>query len=141
MGRRHSFRNTDAIRLAHSAAETIPRHHSSTLGEGNSGQQDLFCFHYRRVGPWRSGDDHRDLNITSYHWGAIIVGPGYADPIQFKAGNPYGASFMSNNGALKPDEIALAAARFQGRRVAELAAQFTAGREMPSNTNLQTEPI
>lgn len=69
-----------------------------------------------------------NLNTTFYHWGAIIVGPGYADPIQFKAGNPYGASFTSNNGALKPDETALAAARFQGKRVAELAAQFVAGR-------------
>jgi NAD(P)H dehydrogenase (quinone) len=31
-----------------------------------------------------------NVNTTFYHWGAIIVGPGYADPIQFKAGNPYG---------------------------------------------------
>ncbi len=69
------------------------------------------------------------LNMTFYHWGAIIVGPGYADPIQFKAGNPYGASFTSNNGTLKPDETALAAARFQGRRVTELAGQFVAGRK------------
>jgi NAD(P)H dehydrogenase (quinone) len=69
-----------------------------------------------------------NLNTTFYHWGAIIVGPGYADPIQFQAGNPYGTSFTSNNGVLKPDEVALAAARFQGRRVAEVAAQFAAGR-------------
>jgi NAD(P)H dehydrogenase (quinone) len=68
-----------------------------------------------------------NVNTTFYHWGAIIVGPGYADPVQFKAGNPYGASFTSNNGALKPDETALASARFQGRRVAELAAHFIAG--------------
>jgi NAD(P)H dehydrogenase (quinone) len=32
-----------------------------------------------------------NLNTTFYRWGAIIVGPGYADPIQFKAGNPHGA--------------------------------------------------
>jgi NAD(P)H dehydrogenase (quinone) len=69
------------------------------------------------------------LNMTFYHWGAIIVGPGYAGPIQFKAGNPYGASFTSNNGTLKPDETALASARFQGRRVTELAGQFVAGRK------------
>ncbi|HZT58715.1 MAG TPA: NAD(P)H:quinone oxidoreductase [Pyrinomonadaceae bacterium] len=69
------------------------------------------------------------LNNTFYHWGAIIVGPGYADPIQFQSGNPYGVSFKSDNGALKPDEVATSAARFQGRRVAELAAQFIAGRE------------
>jgi NAD(P)H dehydrogenase (quinone) len=70
-----------------------------------------------------------NLNTTFYHWGAIIISPGYADPIQFQAGNPYGASFTSNNGGLRPDETALAAARFQGRRVAELAAQFVAGRK------------
>ena len=70
-----------------------------------------------------------NLNTTFYHWGAIIVGPGYADPVQFQSGNPYGVSFVSNNGALKPDEVALAAARFQGRRVAEIAAQLLAGRQ------------
>ena len=69
------------------------------------------------------------LNNTFYHWGALIVGPGYADPIQFQSGNPYGVSFQSNNGALAPDEVALNAARFQGRRVAELTAQFVAGRK------------
>lgn len=67
------------------------------------------------------------LNTTFYHWGAIIVGPGYVDPIQFQSGNPYGVSFTSNNGQLKPDETALAAARFQGKRVAEVTAQFLAG--------------
>jgi len=67
-------------------------------------------------------------NTTFYYWGAHIVGPGYADPIQFPSGNPYGTSLTSNNGALKPDEVALAAARFQGKRVAEVAAQLLAGR-------------
>jgi NAD(P)H dehydrogenase (quinone) len=69
------------------------------------------------------------LNTTFYHWGAVIVGPGYVDPIQFQSGNPYGVSFTSNNGQLKPDETAQSAARFQGRRVAEVAAQFLAGRK------------
>lgn len=69
------------------------------------------------------------LNNTFYHWGAIIVGPGYLDPIQFKSGNPYGVSFTSNNGELSPDETALAAARFQGRRVVEVATRLLAGRK------------
>ena len=68
------------------------------------------------------------LNNTFYHWGAIIVAPGYIEASQFQAGNPYGTSFVSNNGELRPDEVALTAARLQGRRVAELAAQFLAGR-------------
>lgn len=69
------------------------------------------------------------LNNTFYHWGAIIVPPGFLDPIQFQAGNPYGVSFASNNGQIKPDEIALGSARFQGRRVAEITAQFLKGRQ------------
>jgi NAD(P)H dehydrogenase (quinone) len=67
------------------------------------------------------------LNNTFYHWGAIIVAPGYIDPIQFQAGNPYGVSFTSNNGQLKPDDVAMAAAKFQGRRVVAVTAQFLAG--------------
>lgn len=69
-----------------------------------------------------------NLNTTFYHWGAIIVSPGYLDPVQFQMGNPYGVSFTSNNGELKPDETAINAAKFQGRRVTEIAAQFLKGR-------------
>lgn len=64
------------------------------------------------------------LNNTFYHWGSIIVGPGYADPIQFQSGNPYGTSFTSNNGELDPDEVALNAAKFQAKRVVEVAEKF-----------------
>ncbi len=67
------------------------------------------------------------LNNTFYHWGSIIVAPGYADPIQFQMGNPYGTSFVSNNGELDPDETTLAAARFQARRVVEIAARLKGG--------------
>lgn len=69
------------------------------------------------------------LNTIFYHWGALIVSPGYVDPIQFQSGNPYGVSFVSNNGELAPDETALKAARFQGKRVAEITAQFLKGKE------------
>ncbi len=64
------------------------------------------------------------LNNTFYSWGSIIVAPGYADPIQFQSGNPYGTSHISQNGAVPPDEVALNAARFQGKRVAEVTAMF-----------------
>lgn len=63
-----------------------------------------------------------------HHWSAITVSPGYADPIQFAAGNPYGTSFVSQNGTVKPDQTALDGARFQGRRVAEVAGYLVAGR-------------
>ncbi len=75
------------------------------------------------------------IHNAFYHWSAITVAPGYADPVQFQAGNPYGASFQSNNGTVKPDETAKAAARFQGRRVAEIAAQFLAGKPGPAPIN------
>ena len=66
------------------------------------------------------------LNNTFYHWGAIIVGPGYADPIQFQSGNPYGASHVSGNGA--PDDVALDAAQHQARRAVDIAAALKHGR-------------
>ena len=68
------------------------------------------------------------LYNTFYHWSSITVAPGYADPIQFAAGNPYGTSFTSQNGTVKPDETAINGARFQARRVIGVATQFLAGR-------------
>jgi NAD(P)H dehydrogenase (quinone) len=70
------------------------------------------------------------LNNTFYHWGSIIVGLGYVEESQFEAGNPYGTSFVSNNGQLDPDETALTAAKLQGRRVTEITSQFLIGAEM-----------
>lgn len=58
------------------------------------------------------------------HWGAIVVTPGYTDPLLFEAGgNPYGASSTG-----EPSEQELAAARYLGRRVAEKAALLTGSR-------------
>jgi NAD(P)H dehydrogenase (quinone) len=69
------------------------------------------------------------LNNTFYHWGAIIVPPGYADPIQFQMGNPYGTSHVSANGEIPPDETALTAMEFQTRRTIEIAEALKRGRE------------
>jgi NAD(P)H dehydrogenase (quinone) len=69
------------------------------------------------------------INTAFYHWGMLIVAPGYVEASQFQSGNPYGASFTSNNGQLDPDETALTAGRLQGRRVAEVAAQFLNGKK------------
>jgi len=96
----------------------------------------------RSPAPQRPTAARRRRSLTSIRRSTIgaplLLDRGYAGPIQFKAGNPYGASFSSNNGALKPDETALAAARFQGKRVAELAAQFVAGREVPELKSTMT---
>jgi NAD(P)H dehydrogenase (quinone) len=66
------------------------------------------------------------LGNTFYHWGGIIVPPGYADPIQFRSGNPYGASHVSGDGP--PDDVARQAAHFQARRAVDTAAALKAGR-------------
>jgi NAD(P)H dehydrogenase (quinone) len=66
------------------------------------------------------------LNNVFYHWGSIIVPPGYTDVSVYAAGgNPYGISWASSTGTL-PDEAALAAARHQGRRLAEVTSWLVA---------------
>lgn len=67
------------------------------------------------------------LSQTFYHWGGILVPPGYTDPIQFEVGNPYGASFTAGHGDL-PDERTLESVRYQARRATDVAAQLRTGR-------------
>jgi NAD(P)H dehydrogenase (quinone) len=68
------------------------------------------------------------LNNTFYHWGGIIVSPGYTDPLLFAAGgNPYGPSHPSNNGTVLPDETRAEAARYLGRRVNYIASALKPG--------------
>jgi NAD(P)H dehydrogenase (quinone) len=63
-----------------------------------------------------------------YHWGAIIVPPSYTDPSTGKAGgNPYGTSYTDPRGGELPGEI-LAAARYQGVRLARYAGVLAANR-------------
>lgn len=60
------------------------------------------------------------LNNVFYHWGAIIVPPGYTDQRIFASGgNPYG---ISSSGAPTAEEIASAV--YQGERVAQVAAKL-----------------
>jgi NAD(P)H dehydrogenase (quinone) len=66
------------------------------------------------------------LGNTFYHWGGIIVPPGYTDPVQFKTGNPYGTSHVNGDGPAA--DVALEAARYQARRAVDTAAALKAGR-------------
>lgn len=68
------------------------------------------------------------LNNTFYHWGAIIVAPGYADPVQFARGNgnPYGTSHVAYD-ATPPGAEKLGAIEFQARRAVEIATALKAG--------------
>lgn len=56
------------------------------------------------------------------HLGLILVPTGYADPVLFKAGTPYGASSVSGTNSAPPSADDLDVARFQGKRVARVAA-------------------
>ncbi len=61
------------------------------------------------------------------HLGLIIVPTGYADGAMFAgAGSPYGASVISGNPPAGPTEVELAVARFQGKRVTEVAKKLIA---------------
>ncbi|MGW1727871.1 NAD(P)H:quinone oxidoreductase [Streptomyces sp. NPDC002306] len=65
------------------------------------------------------------LNNVFYHWGCVIVPPGYTDPLLFAAGgNPYGTSWPSGGGE-GPDEATLAAAEYQGRHLADIARRLS----------------
>jgi NAD(P)H dehydrogenase (quinone) len=67
------------------------------------------------------------LNNVFYHWGAIILPVGYTAQIHHEHGNPYGASWVSRKSA-PPDDVALEAARQQGRRLADVTAALLRGR-------------
>ncbi|SCL69553.1 NAD(P)H:quinone oxidoreductase [Micromonospora peucetia] len=62
-----------------------------------------------------------------YHWGGVVVTPGYTDPSQFVAGNPYGASHTSNNGETAPDAIALGACALTARRAVLIGTALKSG--------------
>jgi NAD(P)H dehydrogenase (quinone) len=58
--------------------------------------------------------------------GLILVPPGYTDAVMFAGGSPYGATAATGGGA--PGEADLAAARHQGKRVAEVVGWITHAR-------------
>lgn len=67
------------------------------------------------------------LYTVFYHWGGVVVTPGYTDPSQFVAGNPYGASHTSNNGEVAPDHVALAATALTAKRAVLMGAALKRG--------------
>ena len=67
------------------------------------------------------------LYNSIYHFGGLIVPPGYTDPLKFADGNPYGASHISANGANPPQEEDLAAVAYSATRAVDVAAQLKRG--------------
>jgi NAD(P)H dehydrogenase (quinone) len=81
-----------------------------------------------------AGTGHGGLETTLlalynsiYHFGGIIVPPGYTDPSKFVDGNPYGASHVSANGANPPQEQDLTAVAYSATRATQVAAQLKRG--------------
>ena len=65
------------------------------------------------------------LYTRMMHWGAIIVPPGYTDPIQFQAGgNPYGVTVTAISEPIR--EPVKDAIRHQARRLVQFAAKIAA---------------
>jgi NAD(P)H dehydrogenase (quinone) len=71
------------------------------------------------------------LNNVFYHWGCLIVPPGYTHAVVGAAGgNPYGASYSAGAGDAVSAE-ALTAAHYQGHRLAQYAGRLVAGSRGP----------
>jgi NAD(P)H dehydrogenase (quinone) len=70
------------------------------------------------------------------HFGMLVAGLPYTFAGQTRTdevvgGSPYGAGTVAGgDGSLQPTATDLAGARFQGRHVAELAAQLAAGADL-----------
>jgi NAD(P)H dehydrogenase (quinone) len=67
------------------------------------------------------------LYTTMYHWGCIVVSPGYTDPVLYAAGgNPYGTSVsVSPEGKMQPDVSK--AVHHQAKRTVTVASWIKAG--------------
>ena len=80
------------------------------------------------------GNEATILSLANvfYHWGALIVPPGFTDPVVYAAGgNPYGTSFVTGPTGGGPDATALEAARYQGRRLAQITIQLLGAAASP----------
>lgn len=67
-----------------------------------------------------------EIYTAMYHWGAIVVSPGYTDASLFKAGgNPYGTSVTVHNGEMVED--VQAAVKHQAKRTVTVAEWIVAG--------------
>ncbi|MBT2757563.1 NAD(P)H:quinone oxidoreductase type IV [Mesobacillus foraminis] len=71
------------------------------------------------------------LYTSMMHWGAIIVPPGYTDPVLFAAGgNPYGTSVtVGEDGKMKDAAQAEAAVKHQAKRTVTVAEWVKKGNQ------------
>ncbi len=66
------------------------------------------------------------IHNVMYHWGTVIVAPGYTDRVVYAAGgNPYGVSYQAAREGVAVAPEVLEAARYLGGRLARFAAVLT----------------
>jgi NAD(P)H dehydrogenase (quinone) len=86
---------------------------------------------YTSTGTKRGGHESTLLALYNsiYHFGGILVPPGYTDPVKFVDGNPYGTSHHAVPGESLGtiDDDTRNAARFQAERVVRVAAALKQG--------------
>jgi NAD(P)H dehydrogenase (quinone) len=81
------------------------------------------------------------LNNTFYHWGSLIVPPGYTHAVLYAAGgNPYGTSYPSGSDDGSVSREALTAAHYQGYRLAQYADRLVAPPAGSSTQDEQASP-
>ncbi|MEU0521750.1 hypothetical protein [Streptosporangium sp. NPDC006007] len=68
------------------------------------------------------------MDDTFYHWGCVIVPPGYADPVRFQTGDLHGAGRPPENGEGPPGEVRPAAVGLQAIRVVQVTQALLRGR-------------
>jgi NAD(P)H dehydrogenase (quinone) len=67
------------------------------------------------------------LYNTIYHFGGVVVAPGYTDPLKFADGNPYGVSHVTGGGNDAPlTEVQYAALDHLAQRIVKIADKLAA---------------
>lgn len=85
---------------------------------------------FTSTGTKRGGQESTLLALYNsvYHFGGILVPPGYTDPaVKFNDGNPYGVSHFSGNGTIALGEEELAALDHLATRAVTTARALIAG--------------
>ncbi|MFC7527229.1 NAD(P)H:quinone oxidoreductase [Actinoplanes sp. GCM10030250] len=67
------------------------------------------------------------LYNTIYHFGGVVVAPGYTDPLKFADGNPYGVSHVTGGSNDAPlGDVQFAALDHLARRIVTIAGRLSA---------------
>jgi NAD(P)H dehydrogenase (quinone) len=70
------------------------------------------------------------MYTTFFHFGGVVVPPGYTDPLKFADGNPYGVSHVTGGDNDEPlTDVQLEALEHLAKRVLTVAARLKAGKD------------